>query len=300
MQIHGSDQEWKVWHYFSKPSRPVCKLGTHVSSSPGSWLSALWQKDASFKLLNYTGSPSLTLSTGSGWKHLCGRFFSPVAISSAVHSMSPFGGSRPFRVGLGTSERNLESWDCGWFSSRGIFFLSCILLSCHRLTNIFLIALRGRGRGSNERAVFIRHAVMYGCHVLEPISLSFTSTWNLAIQVVWGRRLVFQSPLYFHCAISASCSCWMKSPSAEAGGATWCWYYISREPLCGLRPKPGRAPGEKGLFLASISFPLGANAGELLYLFLFSLSFLLWRVVQCLSIEAPNMHSPSPWVLPNT
>lgn len=133
-----------MWHYFSKPSRPVCKLGTHVSSSPGSWLSALWQKDASFKLLNYTGSPSLTLSTGSGWKHLCGRFFSPVAISSAVHSMSPFGGSRPFRVGLGTSERNLESWDCGWFSSRGIFFFKLYSIELSSFNKHFPDCIEGK------------------------------------------------------------------------------------------------------------------------------------------------------------
>lgn len=94
---------------------------------------------------------------------------------------------------------------------------------------------------------------------------------------------MFHTQLHLLCAVSASCTRWMESPLAKAGGGD----YISQEPLCGLRPEPGRAAKEKGLFLASVSFPLGASAGRLFCLFLFSLSF-LFQAVQSMATEWPE------------
>lgn len=50
--------------------------------------------------------------------------------------------------------------------------------------------------------------------------------------------------------------------------------------------KPRAIVWAQGLFLARVSFPLGASAGRLFCLFLFSFSFLFW-VVQSMDAECP-------------
>lgn len=95
-----------------------------------------------------------------------------------------------------------------------------------------------------------------------------------------------------HSASSPLCSkCFLHMLDEEALGQCRRSRVVVRlykqEPLCGLRPEPGRASKEKWLFLASISFPLGASAGRLFCLFLFSLSF-LFQVVQSMATECPE------------